>query len=144
MAAIRTITGSNRYYGVSTQTVNVPGYPYLEIGPAGTTQGDSVMMIQFNPSENFAGNFVVLGKMLGQAAQDKGTPFVPIPYRVGSLNGVAQVDINGNGWPWSIAPISGAALIRLPSGGVSIIIELGLEAGQMDILTWGLDGNSAV
>src|SRR5438034_7517987 len=129
--AIRTITGANRYYAVTTQTVNVLGYPYLEIGPAGTTQGDSVMMIQFNPDVNFAGNFIILGKMLGQAAQDKNIPFAPIPYRVGSLNDIAQLDINGNGWPWSIAPITGAALIRLPSGGISTIIEIGLEAGQM-------------
>ncbi len=142
--AIRTIGGGERYYGVTTATVNVPGFPYLEIGPAGTTQQSSTMMIQFTPDLSFSGNFVVLGKMLGQVAQDRNTPFVPIPYRVGSLNNVAQVDSNGNGWPWSIAPIAGNAIIRVPSGGLSIILLIGLDAGRMDITSWGLQGNSAV
>ena len=136
--------GGNRFYRVNVGTSQVPGFPYLELGPPGTTQTDGVMVIEFNPDLNFAGNFVVLGKILGQAALEKDTPFVPIPYRVGNLNGVAQVDTNGNGWPWSTAPISGAAVIRVPGGGLSIILEIGLDAGQMDITSWGLQGNSAL
>lgn len=142
--AIRTITGAERYYGVNSTTANVPGYPYLEIGPAGTTQQVSTMMIQFNPDNLFTGNFVILGKMLGQAAQDKNMPFVPIPYRVGSLSNIAQIDANGNGWPWSLAAIAGPAIISVPADGLSIILLIGLDTGQMDICSWGLQGNSVV
>lgn len=142
--AIRTINGAERYFGVTAATAGVSGFPYLEIGPAGTTQQTSTMMIQFNPNDQFAGNFAVLGKMLGQAAQDRNMPFVPIPYRVGSLNNIAQIDANGNGWPWSTALIAGPAVIRVPAAGLSVILLIGLDAGQMDICSWGLQGNSAV
>lgn len=142
--AIKTINGAERYFGVTIATSQVPGFPYLEIGPAGTAQQSSTMMIQFNSNDAFTGNFVVLGKMLGTVAQERAMPFVPIPYRVGSLNDVAQVDANGNGWPWSIAPIAGPAIIRVPSGGLSVILLIGLDTGQMDICSWGLQGNSVV
>jgi hypothetical protein len=82
--------------------------------------------------------------MMGVAAQGVDAPFQPIPYRVGSLNNVAQVNASGQGWPWSVAPIASLALISIPANGMSVALMFEAIAGRMDILSWGLQGSSAV
>lgn len=141
--AIDTIYAGARQYKVTTATAQVPGFPYLELGPAGTTSGVSTFMVQFNPGEDFAGDFVVMGRTMGIAADAADVPFVPIPYRVGSLNNIAQV-VNGVGWPWSLDPISTAALIQIPANGLSVVLMNGLTAGSMQLTMWDLSGGSAV
>ncbi len=135
---IPTINASNRTFRVNAATATLPGFPFIEIGPAGTTTFVSTMMVQFNPDNLFAGNFVVMGKMLGQAADTAGMPFLPIPYRRVSLNNVAS------DYAMVSDAIAGPALIEIPANGMSIVILDGLDAGTMDLAMWDLQGNSAV
>lgn len=132
-----------RYFGVTTATALAEGFPYIEIGPGNTSSSTGGLMVQFNPDESFAGDFTVLVRTMGQAALDKATPFVPIPYRVGSLNNVAQIT-NGQGWPWSIANISTSAVIWIPTNGLTVVLMDGLTAGRMDLTSWDLNGAPAL
>lgn len=141
--ARQTINAGSRYFGVTTATANAEGFPYIELGPGNTSSSVGGLLVQFNPDELFAGDFAVLGRTMGQAALDKATPFVPIPYRVGSLNNVAQV-ANGVGWPWAIATISTSAVIWIPTNGLTVCLLDGLTAGRMDLTMWDLQGAPAL
>ena len=142
--SIPTIKGAQRYYGVTPSSAEQAGSPFLELGPAGTTQQVSTMMVQFNPSD-FTGSFIVVGRMLGVTAQEKNIPFEPIPYRVGSLNNEAQIDPTTlQGWPWSIAAISGPAIISIPANGMSVALQFEATGGQMDVVSWDLQGPSTM
>lgn len=138
MPNTRTIKAGNRNYVVTTATANVDGWPLIEVGPAGTTTSVSTLMIQFTPSEDFVGNFVVMGRTLGQASQDADIPFAAIPYRRISLNGVAQDYALVN------APIAGAAIIQVPANGLTVVLTDGLTAGKMTLTMWDLAGSSAI
>ena len=144
--SIPTIKAGARYYGVTPTHATQSGAPVLELGPAGTTQQVSTMVVQFNPADGgFTGSFIVVGRLMGAAALDKNTPFEPIPYRVGSLNNEAQIDATTlQGWPWSAAAITGPAIIQIPANGMSIALQFAAEAGQMDITSWDLQGNSSM
>lgn len=141
--AIATIKASNRFYRVSTKTADLAGFPYIELGPGNTSSSVGGLMIELNPSELFAGDFVVMARPSGAASDTNDTPFVPIPYRVGSLNNVAQV-VNGQGWPWSAANLSQSAIIWIPTNGLSIVFMDGLTAGTMDLTSWDLQGAPAL
>lgn len=108
----------------------------LTIGPAATTTSIGTMVIQFNP--DVASNFsvVVMGRCWGQAAKDQDVPFVPISYRVASLNNVAQL------YELAIAAISQSALIQIP-GNWEIGLLVSCSAGECSMTSWPLLGNSA-
>lgn len=140
-----TIPAGSRYFRVTNQTDDLPGYPYLEIGPAGTTSVVSTLLVQINPSLGFDGQFAVMGRAVGQAAKDVNAPFEPIPYRVGSLNNVAQISADGQGWPWSKDVITGPAIILIPSTGMSVVLELAApDNGTCDVLSWDVQGPSSM
>jgi hypothetical protein len=141
--ARQTIMAGSRTFGVTPATAQMEGFPYIELGPGNTSSSTGGLLVQFNPSENFVGDFAVLGRTMGQAAMDLGTPFVPIPYRVGSLNNVAQVT-NGIGWPWSVASISTSAIVWIPTNGLTIVLLDGLTEGRMDLTAWDLQGAPAL
>lgn len=136
--SIPTIKAGNRSYKVTTSTELMAGFPFLEIGPAGTTSFVSTLIVQFKPDENFAGDFVVMGRTLGTAADSADVPFVPIPYRVVSLNDVAQ------DYSMVSAPIAGSAMIQIPANGMSVALLDGLTAGSMQLTMWDLQGGSAI
>ena len=137
--ARQTIYAGSRTFGVTLATAQMEGFPYIELGPGNTSSSTGGILVQFNPSEAFAGDFTVMGRTMGQAALDKATPFVPIPYRVGSLNNVAQA-----GWVWSVATISTSAIIWVPTNGLTVALLDGLDAGQMDLTSWDLQGAPAL
>lgn len=142
---ISTIKAGARYYGVTPDHMAQAGAPFLELGPAGTAQQVSTMVVQFNPGDaGFTGSFIVVGRAMGIAAQTMDAPFEPIPYRVGSLNNAAQIDASGQGWPWSDDPITGPAIIQIPANGLSVALQFEATAGQMDIASWDLQGGSAM
>jgi hypothetical protein len=137
--AIATIHASNRSYRVVPATANVPGFPFLEIGPAGTSSSVSVHMVQFSPSINFDGAFVVEGRVMGTASDSANVPFVPIPYRRVSLANVAQ--------EYAIVTdaITGAATIQIPANGLSVVLQMSVPTqGYCDIVMWDLQGSSAI
>jgi hypothetical protein len=117
----------------------LPGFPFLELGPAGTTQQVSTMMIQFVPTNGFTGQFVVEGRLMGAAANDVDAPFGPIPYRRITLANVAQE------YAMVADVIVGAATIQIPANGMDIALQMApTSAGWCDILIWDLQGSSAV
>lgn len=136
--SIPTIHAGARFFRVNTNTAAVPGHPYIEIGVAGTNTLTSTMMVQFTPSVDFAGDFAVLGRTMGTAADANDIPFIPVPYRVVSLNDEAQ------GYEMSSALIAGSALIQIPANGLSLVLLNGLTAGEMKLTMWDVSGSSAV
>lgn len=136
--SIATIKAGARKYKVTESTARLDGHPYIELGPAGTSTLVSTFMVQFNPDENFAGDFVVMGRTMGVAADSVDVPFVPIPYRIVSLNNVAQ------DYDLVSAAIAGPALIQIPANGLSVVLINGLTAGSMQLTMWDLSGSSAV
>lgn len=139
-----TIKAGSRYFKVNTDTAAITGFPYIELGPGNTSSSTGGLMIQFNPSELFAGDFVVMARTMGTAADAADIPFVPVPYRVGSLNNVAQVSVGGQGWPWATAAISTSAIIWVPTNCLSVVLVDGLTAGQMELTAWDMNGAPAL
>jgi hypothetical protein len=137
--ATPTIKGINRFYRVTPDIVNVAGYPFLEIGPAGTGTLVSTFMVQFNPVANFDGQFSVQGRILGQNALDKAFPWGPIPYRRVTLADTAQA------YEMVADPILTGALIQIPANGLSVVLQIAPPSvGYCDICMWDLQGSSAV
>jgi len=137
--SIATIHASNRSYRVVPATANVPGFPFLEIGPAGTTKSVSTFAVQFSPSVGFDGLFVVEGHVMGTAADGVNAPFGPIPYRRVMLNNVAQL------YEIVTDAISTSALIQIPANGLSVALQMTAPTvGFCDVLVWDLQGSSAI
>jgi uncharacterized membrane protein len=89
-------------------------------------------------SDGTAG-FFLMGRGYGAAMQ--ADSFVPIPYKRGSLNNVAQ--------DWAIvagnAMIGDTALINVPANGMSIALLINCPLGQSFwVYSWPLNGTSAV
>lgn len=142
---IPTIKAPNRYYGVKPDTAEQAGAPFLELGPAGTEKMVSTMVVQFNPTAaGFTGSFIVVARVMGPAAQAQNAPFEPVPYQALSLNNVAQIDPLTGKPPWSIAQIVGPAIITIPANGMSVGLQFACTAGQMDVLSYDLQGNSSM
>jgi hypothetical protein len=108
-----------------------------EIGPA-TTSGVATIMVEFAPSLDFNGQFIVMGKILGQAAADKGASLLPVPYRlVNQANNAAGYEMVSN-------PVNDAGIIQIPANGLSIGLLVACAQGFCDVLVYRLDGSSAV
>lgn len=131
---IQTRKASNRFYTVTAADDGV----LLELGPAGTTGLVSTFTVNFNPALDWNGQFVVMGRPLGVASDNANTPFVPIPYRIVSLNNSAQ------DYSMVSAAISGAALIQVPANGLSIALLTACSVGKCDLTSWDLQGSSAI
>jgi hypothetical protein len=134
--SIPTIRAGGRYFGVTPSIVSTPGFPFVEIGPGGTGAQVGAVLIQFAPSLDFVGQFIVMARPLGTAADVVDTPFVPVYYRLASLNDVAQ--------PYTLVsdPIGAAsAQIVVPSPGTSVVLLTTCSAGQCNLTSWLLEGN---
>lgn len=109
----------------------------LELGPAGTTQQVSTLMIQFVPDLSWNGEVVVVGRMVGQAAQDGNAPFVPVPYRIVSLDNVAA------DYAMVSDAITGTATIQVPTNGMTIgLLGAADPVGSLTAYPWDLQGPS--
>jgi hypothetical protein len=137
--SIATIKASNRYYNVVPATGGVPGAPFLEIGPAGTAQQVSTLVIQFKPSLGFNGSFAVVARAMGPAANEHDAPFIPVPYRRINVANVAS------DYALVSDPITTTALIQVPSNGLCVALECAAPTqGQCEVMSWDLQGSSAV
>lgn len=123
----------NRRYTLRNQ----PSDPVLEIGPAGVASQAGIMTIQFTPTLDFDGQFVVVGRCVGTAAETAQAPFVPIPYRRVSLNNEASDRALVSD------PINGTALIEVPANGITVGLIAAWAAGQCDVLSWDVSGSSS-
>lgn len=135
---IQTIKGASRYYKITPDAASLPGSPLLEIGPAGTTASVAVLTVQFKPSINWNGQFVVCGRTMGPAADSHDMPFLPIPYKRVNLANIAQ--------DYAIVtdPIVGTALIEVPANGRSIALLFTCLDGSCEIASWDVQGSAAV
>lgn len=112
----------------------------LTLGPASTSSTVGTFIIQFNPTVDSDFNAVVMGRCWGPAAQDPAlaggpVPFMPIPYRIASLNNVAK------DYAIVSATITQAALIQVPANW-EIGLLVSASAGKCAVCSWNLPGNS--
>lgn len=140
---MKTIYAGARYYKVQPGIVDDPGFPYIELGPPTTPTFTGTMIVQFNPGNDFDGSFVVTARPIGTAADAANVPFVPIAYRVLSLNDVPQFNAVG-GPPWTDAQITGVATIAIPASGLTIALLTAWNAGSCDITPFGVQGSPAM
>jgi hypothetical protein len=107
-----------------------------ELGPGGTPHSVAVLEIQFAPSVDFVGSFSVMGKILGVAGDT--APFLPIPYRRVNINAaVSDYAMVGD-------PVIPAAIIHVPSNGLTIALLVTCTSGFCQIYSMDLNGSSAV
>lgn len=121
---------SNRYVKVSPSDDG----DILDLGPASNGATVGVFGIQFIPSQDFVGQFGVLGRALGQAAKEANAPFIPFPYRRVNVAGVASdrtivSDV-----------ISASGAIEVGSNGWSIGLLVACSAGTCAIIVMDLNG----
>ncbi len=107
----------------------------LTLGPAATSTSVGTFIVQFNPDVDSDLTAVVMGRCWGAAAQAQGVPFVPVPYRIVSLNNVAQ--------DYSIvsAAITQPALIQIPANW-EIGFLVGTTQGTCSVCSMDLLGSS--
>lgn len=110
----------------------------LDLGPAGTEKFAGTFVFQFNPSVDFQGSIVVLGRLFGPASAAASLPFLPVPYRRVTVNNVAS-DYN-----FVFDQITGATKIQVPSNGDAIGFAVVCAQGTMTYVGWDLNGPSAV
>lgn len=106
----------------------------LEMGPAGTSGTGGLMAIQFIPDGAWNGSSTLLARVLGQAAQAAGAPFMPLSYRRVTVNNVAS--------DYAIVsdPITGATTIYAPSNGLSLGLLISCSAGSCTVVSWPVTG----
>lgn len=107
----------------------------LTFGPAATSTSVGTFVMQLNPDAASDFEVIVMGRCWGQAAKDQDVPFVPISYRVASLNNVAQL------YQLSLDAISASALIQIP-GNWEIGLLVSCTTGTCSVTSWPLLGNS--
>jgi hypothetical protein len=110
----------------------------IEFGPAGTNNQVGTMVLQFKSSIGAQFSVVVMGRVFGVAADSADMPFVPIPYRIISLNNVAQ--------DYAIVAdtIVTDALIQVPANGISVAVLAGWTSGTVAVAAWDMNGPGAI
>lgn len=128
----------NQQTGLTFRVTPTQNGDISELGPAGSGGQVSTLVVQFEPSLDWVGSFVVMGKAYGKAAADKGATFVPVPYR--------RVNVGNFAADYLLVSdaITDTAIIQVPANGLSIGLLQACSAGYMDIIMWRLDGSSAV
>lgn len=134
--SIPTISAGGRYFKVTPNIVNQPGFPFIELGPGGRSGQHGFVTAQFNPSLDFQGQFIVVSRPLGKASDEVNTPFVPVMYRLASLNDVAQPYTLQND---AIGPVT--AQIIIPAPGTSIALLSTCSVGYCELTTWLVEGS---
>lgn len=110
----------------------------LEFGIGSEFFMTGAVVIQFDPSFDFVGNLRVMGRILGQVAENDDVPFVPIPYRLISLGGVANI---------SRVPvlddITQSCIIEIPISGLTGALLIACSGGTCDCYRTAVEGCSA-
>lgn len=127
---------SQRSYTISAKDNGL----ILTFGPAATSQSVGTFIMQFNPDVDSDFSAVVMGRCWGPAAQDPSlsagaAPFMPIPYRIASLNNVAK------DYAIVSATITQPALIQIPANW-EIALEVAVTQGTCAVCSWNLPGTS--
>lgn len=107
----------------------------LTFGPASTSSQVGTFVMQFNPDVDSDFQAVVMGRCWGQAAKDLGVPFMPIPYRIASLNNVAK------DYAIVSAVITQPALIQIPANW-EIGLLIAATLGTCAVCSWNIPGPS--
>lgn len=107
----------------------------LTFGPASTSSQVGTFVMQFNPDVDSDFQAVVMGRCWGQAAKDLGVPFMPIPYRIASLNNVAK------DYAIVSAVITAPALIQIPANW-EIGLLIAATLGTCAVCSWNIPGPS--
>lgn len=114
-----------------------------ELGPGGASQSVGLWTFHFVPDMSFVGDLTVVGRISEDQAAANLVAFVPTPYRIGSLNNVAQITA-GQGWPWVSASISQNALFSVPANAVDVGIFFNCTAGFGWLYCKDVNGPSAM
>jgi hypothetical protein len=109
----------------------------LELGPASSDR-TGVLVIDFQPSMDWNGQFVVMGRILGEAARLKGETMKPVSYRLVNAGNVAGDYVLGSAF------ISDTATIQVPASALSIGLLVACAAGFMDVNVYRVQGSGAV
>ena len=107
----------------------------LSFGPASTSSSVGTFIMQFNPDVDSDLQATVMGRCWGQFSKDQDVPFMPIPYRIASLNNVAR------DYAIVSTPISGPALIQIPANW-EIGLFVAMTVGTCAVCSWNLPGPS--
>lgn len=91
----------------------------------------SVMTV---PSEDFVGEFAVVGRVPGISTADTSVPWVAFPYRRVSINDVAS------DYTFATAVISGTTAIHIPANGWAVGLLVNCTAGSCMIYSKHMDG----
>ena len=109
----------------------------MEFGSATAYDEVGVVTLQFNPSETFEGEFIILARTRGEVAKLANVPLVPVQYIVANCDNVAADR------SFSSAPITGSGIIEVPSNGLSIGALIGIRTGSCQIAVMRLAGTAA-
>jgi hypothetical protein len=111
----------------------------LEFGIGSETFVVGCVSIQLDPTFDFVGTLRVLGRSLGQVAENDSAPFVPIPYRLISLGGVANLTralVSDD--------LTQSAIIEVPVSGLTGAFLIACTAGSCDCFRTPLEGPSTL
>lgn len=115
---------------------------FLELGPAATSGQMGAFVLQFDPAAGWDGTLVLYARPFGQAADATNVPFLPVPYRriaLGAGNAVVAAD-----YQLVSDALVGEALIQVPANGLSIAILVAASQGACTMVSWPLQGTSAI
>ena len=111
----------------------------LEFGIGSAVTRVGCVSIQFDPTFDFVGSINVLGRSLGQVAETNAAPFVPIPYRLISLGGEANLTR-----ALVSDQITQSCIIEVPISGLTGALLIACSAGSCDCFKWNLEGPSTL
>lgn len=129
-----TVSISNRSYLITALSDG----NILDMGPATSGSTPGTWIIQFNPSVDFSGSIVILGRVFGPAAAAANIPMMPVPYRRVTINNVAS------DYAMVIDQIATPSIIQVPSNALAIGLAVTCSAGSCMVVSWDLNGPSSV
>lgn len=111
-----------------------------DMGPPSTGTIGGAYIIQFIPSEDFTGQFAVLGRVYGKpSVEDGGAQFATIPYRAINTNGTAATSRDV-----VTAVITGPGIIEVPASGLSVGLLIACSAGSCTVVSQDLNEGSSL
>ena len=123
---------SNRYYKITPKDDG----NILEIGPASAQLFTGMWAVQINPSQDFVGALIVMGRLNAPPTVPiTAVPFQTFPYRRMTLNGVAS-DVS-----YVTDPIVGSGILQIPGSGYSIGFSVQCAVGSCTIVAVDLQGS---
>ena len=107
---------------------------FVELGTGAADDEVGAVCIQFAPTIDFVGEFIVMGRNRKSPAQSVTAPFLPIPYiRVNVANVASDRAI-------SSATITTTGMIEVPANGLSVAVLMSCSAGSCTLYLTRLAG----